>query len=497
MKLAVHKLTGQNVAIKIVDKVHAPALVREIETWRQLRHPNVVQLYEVLCTESKIYMVTEYCNGGEAFEYITKNGRLDDRQFECKNIFRQIVEAVGHCHEKGLVHRDLKLENIVLTDNNTVKLIDFGFTTNYQNQHLLETYCGSSAYASPEIIIGKKYSGPETDIWSLGVILYTLVCGELPFDDDNDAVIHRKITDVEYTLPDYLSEGDLILTLECENLIESLLQSDPSERLPIAAILNHEWLSQLAPESCLEVKETSIELPLGATKEEIILAAKLNSIGIDVASMLEAVQSNTCDQSSAMWYLLLEKARDDHKSSESISATPLPANSTHSSCPTLLKLSESERFSLESSMDSITISLDVEKHFSNVIKRGVATSENPILRLSRKSAADALQSNVPVSSVLSNDLLSNRPKASSSNRLTPVSKSSNKGTIPQIIPMTQTFARRNIMMEAMRPKINQEDTDELSPRMQNNVLRPKSAGNASGRVSIRKSNQIIEEFEDT
>jgi serine/threonine protein kinase len=115
VKLAVHKLTGQQVAIKIVDKIHAPALVREvfikyltylkIETWRGLRHPNVVQLYEVLCTESKIFMVTEYCNGGEAFEYITKNGRMDDDSIEAKSVFRQIVEAVAHCHEKGLTHR--------------------------------------------------------------------------------------------------------------------------------------------------------------------------------------------------------------------------------------------------------------------------------------------------------------------------------------------------------------------------------------------------------
>jgi serine/threonine protein kinase len=105
VKLAVHKLTGQQVAIKIVDKIHAPALVREIETWRQLRHPNVVQLYEVLCTESKIYMVTEYCNGGEAFDYVCTNGRLDDTLQETKRIFRQIVEAVGHCHDKGLTHR--------------------------------------------------------------------------------------------------------------------------------------------------------------------------------------------------------------------------------------------------------------------------------------------------------------------------------------------------------------------------------------------------------
>ncbi|KAJ3132931.1 hypothetical protein HK101_004551, partial [Irineochytrium annulatum] len=149
VKLGVHRLTGQEVAIKVVDKIHAPSVVREIETWRHLHHPNIAQLYEVLMTETRIYMVTELCSGGEAFDYICENGRLDDRESETRRIFREIVEAVGYCHDKNVVHRDLKLENILLTDDLSVKLIDFGFTREYTDRDLLDTYCGSVAYAAP------------------------------------------------------------------------------------------------------------------------------------------------------------------------------------------------------------------------------------------------------------------------------------------------------------------------------------------------------------
>ena len=146
-------------AIKIVDKIHAPSVAREvidhpsisrqIETWRHLRHHNIVQLYEVICSESKIFMVTEYCSGGEVFDYIVKNGRLDDTQLDTKKIFWQIVDGIRFCHEKNFVHRDLKLENILLDKDLQVKIIDFGFTRPVDQNKLLDTFCGSIAYAAP------------------------------------------------------------------------------------------------------------------------------------------------------------------------------------------------------------------------------------------------------------------------------------------------------------------------------------------------------------
>ncbi|KAJ3339158.1 hypothetical protein HDU93_008544 [Gonapodya sp. JEL0774] len=241
VKLGWHKLTSQQVAVKIVDKAYAPAVVREIETWRALRHPNVAQLYEVLTTETKIYMVTEFVPGGEAFDMILRRGRMDDRSPLAKRLFRQVVEAVKYCHDRNLVHRDLKLENVMLTeDMGNVKLIDFGFTREVASlptqKQLLDTYCGSTAYAAPEMIIGKQYLGPQADIWSLGVILYTLVCGYLPFDDDNEneMKVQKKIKELDYEVPEFISES-------CRDLITRILKLEPAERIPLSDMLSHPW----------------------------------------------------------------------------------------------------------------------------------------------------------------------------------------------------------------------------------------------------------------
>ncbi|TPX30896.1 hypothetical protein SmJEL517_g05643 [Synchytrium microbalum] len=297
------------VAIKIVDKIHAPAVIREashVETWRHLHHPNIVQLYEVLTTETKIYMVTEWVSGGEVFDYVVQRGKLDDTGLESRRIFRQIVEAVGYCHEKSFVHRDLKLENILLTDDLQIKVIDFGFTREYNERRLLDTYCGSVAYAAPEMISGKKYSGPQADVWSLGVILYTLLCGYLPFDDDNDANIHKKILDVEFDTP-------------------SILKLEASERLTIPSILAHPWLSDADGPSSLR---TSPPTPFGNRPDEVSLAQQLMDSGFDVANILASVRSHACDSASALWYLLLQKTRNLNPvlaSEPSSPTSPIPA----------------------------------------------------------------------------------------------------------------------------------------------------------------------------
>ncbi|KAI8917657.1 kinase-like domain-containing protein, partial [Powellomyces hirtus] len=238
VKLARHVLTGQEVAVKIVDKMHAPTLVREIETWRHMHHPNIIRLYEILCSESRIYMVMEYCTGGEAFDYICEHGKFDDQSVDAKRVVKQLVEAVGYCHDKDFVHRDLKLENVLLTTDLNVKLIDFGFTRRVNTRNLLDTYCGSVAYAAPEMILGKRYSGPQADVWSLGVILYTLLCGYLPFDDDSEAAIRQKILELDYELPDFLSA-------DTKDLIQEMLKIEGPERIGINDILAHPWFASI------------------------------------------------------------------------------------------------------------------------------------------------------------------------------------------------------------------------------------------------------------
>ncbi|KAJ3183142.1 hypothetical protein HDU87_007565 [Geranomyces variabilis] len=310
VKLAKHILTGQDVAVKIVDKIHAPTLVREIATWRHMHHPNIVRLYEVLCSESRIYMVMEHCTGGEAFDYICKHGRLDDQSDDARRIVRQLVQAVGYCHDKNFVHRDLKLENVLLTEDLNVKLIDFGFTRQVNTRKLLDTYCGSVAYAAPEMILGKQYSGPQADVWSLGVILYTLLCGYLPFDDDNEATLRQKILDLEYELPDFLVP-------ETKDLIQQMLKLKGSERISIQGVLAHSWLGNEATASTTIAGGMSQESTSSAassttnfaiqTPEELALLRRLTLAGIDVSALMRSVRDNVCDSSSALWYLLLAK----------------------------------------------------------------------------------------------------------------------------------------------------------------------------------------------
>ncbi|KAF9281768.1 hypothetical protein BGZ68_006439 [Mortierella alpina] len=233
VKLATHALTGQQVAVKIVAKAHAAIITREIYHWRCLTHANIAHLHEVLTTESKIYLVTEYCPNGELLEALIRDGKC--KPSLAKKWFRQICLALQYCHAKKIVHRDLKLENILLDSQDNIKLIDFGFTRECESKKLLESYCGSAAYTAPEIIVGKKYSGPEADIWSLGVILYTLLAGYLPFDDDNESVVQDKIVDLDYEMPSELFCKD------AQDLIKSILKEEPTERFSIDQILSHPW----------------------------------------------------------------------------------------------------------------------------------------------------------------------------------------------------------------------------------------------------------------
>lgn len=142
-----------------------PYRTSKIETWRYLHHPNIAKLYEVIVTDDKIYMFTELCGGGEAFDYIVNHKRLDDTADSTKMLVWEIVDAIAYCHKYGFVHRDLKLENVLLTDDMHVKIIDFGFTKRYHKNKFLDTFCGSMAYAAPEIVGGEKYVGPFADVW--------------------------------------------------------------------------------------------------------------------------------------------------------------------------------------------------------------------------------------------------------------------------------------------------------------------------------------------
>ncbi|XP_075544061.1 maternal embryonic leucine zipper kinase-like [Dermacentor variabilis] len=239
VKLGLHILTGEKVAIKIMDKrslgEDLPRVKLEITALKDLSHQNICKLYQVIETSTKIYLVLEYCPGGELFDYIVEKERLSEG--EARHFFRQIVSAVAYIHSQGYAHRDLKPENLLLDENHNLKLIDFGLCARPKGGMAtsLETCCGSPAYAAPELVMGQEYIGSMVDIWSMGVLLYALLCGCLPFDDENVAVLYRKIQLGEYECPLWLSSSSVELLSEMMTVV-------PEKRISITQLLNHPWL---------------------------------------------------------------------------------------------------------------------------------------------------------------------------------------------------------------------------------------------------------------
>ncbi|XP_061191501.1 5'-AMP-activated protein kinase catalytic subunit alpha-2-like isoform X8 [Saccostrea echinata] len=244
VKIATHQLTNHKVAVKILNRQKIKSLdvvgkiKREIQNLKLFRHPHIIKLYQVISTPTDIFMVMEYVSGGELFDYIVKHGKL--KEPEARRFFQQIISGVDYCHRHMVVHRDLKPENLLLDSNLNVKIADFGLSNMMHDGEFLRTSCGSPNYAAPEVISGKLYAGPEVDIWSCGVILYALLCGTLPFDDEHVPTLFRKIKSGIFAVPDYLNK-------EVVSLLCMMLQVDPLKRATISQIREHEWFQKDLP----------------------------------------------------------------------------------------------------------------------------------------------------------------------------------------------------------------------------------------------------------
>ncbi|WEJ96967.1 Protein kinase [Yamadazyma tenuis] len=240
VKLAEHLTTGQRVALKIINrKTLAKSdmqgrIEREISYLKLLRHPHIIKLYDVIKSKDEIIMVIEYA-GNELFDYIVQRGKMPED--EARRFFQQIIAAVEYCHRHKIVHRDLKPENLLLDDKYNVKIADFGLSNIMTDGNFLKTSCGSPNYAAPEVISGKLYAGPEVDVWSSGVILYVMLCGRLPFDDEFIPALFKKISNGVYTLPNYLSPG-------AKHLLTRMLVVNPLNRITIHEIMEDEWFKQ-------------------------------------------------------------------------------------------------------------------------------------------------------------------------------------------------------------------------------------------------------------
>ncbi|XP_008549615.1 serine/threonine-protein kinase MARK2 isoform X4 [Microplitis demolitor] len=244
VKLAKHIPTGKEVAIKIIDKTQLnpgslQKLFREVRIMKMLDHPNIVKLFQVIETEKTLYLVMEYASGGEVFDYLVLHGRMKEKEARAK--FRQIVSAVQYCHQKKIIHRDLKAENLLLDSEMNIKIADFGFSNEFTPGNKLDTFCGSPPYAAPELFQGKKYDGPEVDVWSLGVILYTLVSGSLPFDGSTLRELRERVLRGKYRIPFYMST-------DCENLLKKFLVLNPTKRASLEVrgdknIMKDKWMN--------------------------------------------------------------------------------------------------------------------------------------------------------------------------------------------------------------------------------------------------------------
>uniref|UniRef100_A0A665UEH7 non-specific serine/threonine protein kinase n=1 Tax=Echeneis naucrates TaxID=173247 RepID=A0A665UEH7_ECHNA len=240
VKLARHVLTGREVRplITFLKSCQYPflsqQLFREVRIMKLLNHPNIVKLFEVIETEKTLYLVMEYASGGEVFDYLVAHGRMKEKEARAK--FRQIVSAVQYCHQRRIVHRDLKAENLLLDADMNIKIADFGFSNEFTVGSKLDTFCGSPPYAAPELFQGKKYDGPEVDVWSLGVILYTLVSGSLPFDGQNLKELRERVLRGKYRIPFYMST-------DCENLLKKLLVLNPVKRGSLEQIMKDHWMN--------------------------------------------------------------------------------------------------------------------------------------------------------------------------------------------------------------------------------------------------------------
>ncbi|CCG24130.1 Snf1 protein [Candida orthopsilosis Co 90-125] len=247
VKLAQHTVTGQKVALKIINrKTLAKSdmqgrIEREISYLRLLRHPHIIKLYDVIKSKDDIIMVIEYA-GKELFDYIVQRGKMPED--EARRFFQQIIAAVEYCHRHKIVHRDLKPENLLLDDQLNVKIADFGLSNIMTDGNFLKTSCGSPNYAAPEVISGKLYAGPEVDVWSAGVILYVMLCGRLPFDDEFIPALFKKISNGVYTLPSYLSSG-------AKHILTRMLVVNPLNRITIHEIMEDEWFKQGMPDYLL------------------------------------------------------------------------------------------------------------------------------------------------------------------------------------------------------------------------------------------------------
>ncbi|KAM8762544.1 serine/threonine-protein kinase BRSK2-like isoform X12 [Acanthopagrus latus] len=308
VKLGIHCVTCQKVAIKIVnrEKLSESVLMkveREIAILKLIEHPHVLKLHDVYENKKYLYLVLEHVSGGELFDYLVKKGRLTPK--EARKFFRQIISALDFCHSHSICHRDLKPENLLLDEKNNIRIADFGMASLQVGDSLLETSCGSPHYACPEVIRGEKYDGRKADAWSCGVILFALLVGALPFDDDNLRNLLEKVKLGVFHMPHFIPP-------DCQNLLRGMIEVDATKRLTLEQIQKHTWYiagkNEPEPEQPVPRK---VAIRTLATAEEIDpdVLESMHSLGCfrDKEKLTKDLLSEEENQEKMIYFLLLDR----------------------------------------------------------------------------------------------------------------------------------------------------------------------------------------------
>jgi len=281
---------------RIKDYKDVERINREIKILKQVHHPNVVQLYEIIETEKELYLIMEYVYGGELFDYIVSHQRLKEKV--ASKLFQEMVAALNYIHSVGICHRDLKPENILLCYDKSIKIVDFGLSNMYKQGDLLKTACGSPCYAAPEMIAGQKYCGLKSDLWSAGVVLYAMLSGFLPYEDQKTSNLYKKIMSADYTMPKFLSA-------EAQSMIDMLFQADPDKRINIQEIRQHPFYLLHTPETASFGLTRSLEDESQVSPQ--LLTKLEDKLGFSKPAVLKAIATNRHNHMTATYYLLLKR----------------------------------------------------------------------------------------------------------------------------------------------------------------------------------------------
>ncbi|PAV63735.1 hypothetical protein WR25_11567 [Diploscapter pachys] len=303
VKEARHVFTGETVAVKIIDKSSLDAqsaahMMQEVRCMKLVQHPNIVRLYEVIDTQTRLFLILEK-GDCDLQQYISRHDKAIPETL-AQQYFCQIITAIDYCHKLHVVHRDLKPENVVFFERlGMVKLTDFGFSNLYEPGQQLQTSCGSLAYSAPEILLGDAYDAPAVDVWSLGVILYMLVCSRLPFQETNDSETLTKILDCRYAVPDHLSNP-------CKNLIQRMLVRDPSKRANLSEIVDNAWV-KAGDRGHAKILPLIVRHHLSHSDHTIIIERMVaGQIGTE-DQIQSALENDEYNSMTATYYLLAER----------------------------------------------------------------------------------------------------------------------------------------------------------------------------------------------